>query len=246
MAMKKLVLVLIVFVQSLSAQNIQTSLVYSVHPSDGSQTRPPLLILLHGYGSNENDLLDLAKAFDPAFTTIALRGPRELAQGSYAWFDLQVNGGARVYNYAQAAKSRNLILAFISKACNTLNLDSTRVIVMGFSQGAIMSYELGLASAGKIAAIAPLSGRMMDETKKLPIKWDKLSNLQVFIAHGTSDNVLAIDESVKADKFLRDNNLKHIIFRKYQMTHSISGQELNDLKVWLKDCLRFFAQTKAK
>lgn len=241
-----MLLFIMVFVQGLAAQTIQTSLVYSVNPSDGSQARAPLLILLHGYGSNENDLFDLAKAFDPSFTTISLRAPNELSPGSYAWYDLQVNGGARVYNYAQAVKSRTLILSFISKACKTLNLDSTRVVVMGFSQGAIMSYELALASAGKIAAIAPLSGRMMDETKKLPIKWDKLSNLQVFIGHGTSDNVLAMDESVKADKFLRDNHLTHVVFHKYQMAHSISGQELNDLKVWLKDCLRFFAQSKAK
>lgn len=244
--MKNLCLFFLVCVQTIFSQNIQTSLVYSVNPSDGSQQRPPVLILLHGYGSNENDLLDLAKAFDPAFTSISLRAPRELAPGSYAWYDLKVNGGARVYDYAQAVKSRNLILSFISNACKTLNLDSSRVVVLGFSQGAIMAYELALASGGRIAAIAPLSGRMMDETKALPVKWEKLNNLHVFIGHGSSDNVLPIEESVKADKFFRDNKLKHIAFHTYKMAHSISGQEINDLKIWFKELLRFFEQTKAK
>lgn len=244
MMMKFLYIFFLVSSQLLVAQNIHTSLVYSVNPSDGSQQRPPLLILLHGYGSNENDLFELAKAFDPSFTSISLRAPRELSAGSYAWFDLQVKGGARVYDYKEAVKSRNLILSFISNACKTLNLDSTRVVVLGFSQGAIMSYELALASAGKIAAIAPLSGRMMDETKLLPIKWEKLSNLQVFIGHGTSDNVLAIEESEKAENFLIANNLKNIVFRRYAMAHSISGKEVNDLKVWLKDCLQFFLNVK--
>ena len=73
--MKRL-LILVLFGCSLfvQAQQIKTSLVYSVNPSNGTEKRPPLLILLHGYGSNEADLFDLAKAFDPRFITIALRG----------------------------------------------------------------------------------------------------------------------------------------------------------------------------
>ena len=244
--MKGLVIFIVFFAQIISAQSIQTSLVYSVNASDGSQAHPPLLILLHGYGSNENDLLDLSKAFDPSFTSITLRGPRVIAQGSYAWYDLQVGGGARVYDYAQAVKSRNLILSFISNACKTLSLDSNRVFVMGFSQGAIMSYELALSANGKIAGIVPLSGRMMDETKKLPIKWEKLANLQVFIGHGSSDNVLAIEESTKAEAFLKAGKIKNIVFKTYQMAHSISGQEINDLKLWFVNALKLLNANKAK
>jgi phospholipase/carboxylesterase len=244
--MKSLVVFFVVFAQIMSAQSVQTSLVYSVNASDGSQARPPVLILLHGYGSNENDLLDLSKAFDPGFTSIALRGPRIIAQGSYAWYDLQVGGGARVYDYAQAAKSRQLILSFISNACKTLHLDSNRVFVLGFSQGAIMSYELALSANGKIAGIVPLSGRMMDETKKLPIKWEKLADLQVFIGHGTSDNVLALEESTKAEAFLKSGKIKNIVFKTYQMAHSISGQEINDLKLWFVSALKLMSANKAK
>lgn len=244
--MKRLVIFLVFFAQIIAAQSIQTSLVYSVNASDGSQARPPVLILLHGYGSNESDLLDLAKAFDPSFTTITLRGPRTISQGAYAWYDLQVGGGARVYDYAQAVKSRNIILSFISNACKTLNLDSNRAFVMGFSQGAIMCYELALSANGKIAGIVPLSGRMMDETKKLPIKWEKLADLQVFIGHGSSDNVLALEESTKAEAFLKAGKLKNIVFKTYQMAHSISGQEINDLKLWFVSALKQLSANKAK
>ncbi|MCV5004496.1 hypothetical protein OFM39_33090, partial [Escherichia coli] len=54
------------------AQKINTALVYSVHPAAATEKKPPVLIFLHGYGSNEADLFELANGFDPRFITFSL------------------------------------------------------------------------------------------------------------------------------------------------------------------------------
>jgi phospholipase/carboxylesterase len=236
--MKRLVILCFLGISLLThAQQVQTALVYSVNPSNGVDKRPPLLILLHGYGSNESDLFDLAKAFDPRFITIALRGPNAIGGGGFNWYELRGETGQRKYTYSEAVKSRKLILDFISQACRAFQADSNRVFIMGFSQGAIMCYELALAAPGKIFGIVPMSGRLMDESRALKTDWNKLAELRVFIAHGTSDNVIPIDESQKADAFFKEHKLKHLSFQKYEMMHTISGAELNDLKRWFSKAL---------
>lgn len=232
--MKRLLIIaLFGFTFSSIGQSIQTSFVYSVNPSNGIEKRPPLIIMLHGYRSNESDLFDISKSFDPRFLTISLRAPIAIEGGGFAWYHLDKKDGVHIYDYAEAKKSRDLILAFISKACKAYNADSTRVFIMGFSQGSIMAYDLALAGNGKIAGIIPLSGKMMAESKALKVDWIKLADLKLFIAHGSSDNVIPMDESKKAEAFFNEHHLKGITFKQYPIIHTISGDELNDLKRWL-------------
>ena len=96
--------------------------------------------------------------------------------GGFNWYELRGETGQRKYTYADAVKSRKLILDFISKACKAYQADSNRVFIMGFSQGAIMSYELALSAPGKIFGIVPMSGRLMDESRALKIDWKKLED----------------------------------------------------------------------
>src|SRR6185295_9712917 len=131
--------------------------------------KTPVLIMLHGYGSNESDLFDIAKSFDERLITFSLRGPFPANGGEgFSWFELSKDEkGNRKINYKEAAESRKKILSFISNACAEYKLDSTHVIVTGFSQGAIMSFDLGFAAPNKLKAVMPLSGILLEESKKL-------------------------------------------------------------------------------
>jgi len=92
------------------------SLVHRVRaPQDGAAP-PPLLLLLHGVGSHEEDLLGLAPYLDPRFLIVSARGPVTLAPGMYAWFQVVLDPANPVINPEQAESSRRAIIRFIDEA----------------------------------------------------------------------------------------------------------------------------------
>src|SRR6476660_530252 len=113
-------------------------------PGQPSDRPPPLLILLHGYGSNERDLVGLAPYLDPRFQIVSARAPYTLEPGSYAWFDLGWTATDITINFQQAQQSRALLVKFIAEALVAYGGDPARVYLLGFSQGAIMSASVAL------------------------------------------------------------------------------------------------------
>jgi phospholipase/carboxylesterase len=194
---------------------------------------PPVVILLHGLGSNENDLFSFANALPDNFLVISARAPHTQGQGGYAWYQVDFSSGKPVANTAQVDKSRNAILQFLSQLKKLHDFDEHQVYLCGFSQGAIMSYAVALTSPDKIKGIAVLSGRLLEEVKPMIRKGDQLKKLAVFIGHGTTDNVLGFPYATDADKYLRTRGI-NAIFKKYPIAHSISEVEIEDLVHWLR------------
>lgn len=215
-------------------QTLVTDLIYKVKEPTKKTTNPPVLILLHGYGSNEEDLFDLANTFDERFVTFSLRAPKSLQENSFCWYSLG-NGPDRSvkYDYKEAKDSRDKVLSFIKKACKAYQLDSNAVFLLGFSQGAILSYDIALFSPGKIKGVMALSGRLLEQSKTLCSNWVLLNKTLFFIAHGNFDNVIPSKESENAATFLKNKGLKGVTFKTYDMQHNINGKELNDIKAWL-------------
>lgn len=216
------------------AQTINTSLTYLVNEPAKRNAKTPVLIMLHGYGSNEADLFDISKTLDPRFITFSLRAPTVLGEGSYCWYNItRVEGKPFIYDYKEVKVSAEKILSFISNACRAYKVDSSQVFLMGFSQGAILSYELAALAPKKIKGIMALSGRMMEETKALESNWADLVKVKYFIAHGNSDNTIKQEESDKAYNYLKEKKVTDLTYKRYEMPHSICGAELNDIKAWL-------------
>lgn len=234
--MKKITLNLIalLFCSIIFGQKINTTLEYKVNLPLKKTAKVPVVIMLHGYGSNEADLFDISKSFDERVITFSLRGP--YADGSkqgYSWFELNKNEQKEFQiNYKETAESRNKILSFISNACKAYSLDSTQVFVMGFSQGAIMCYDLAFSHPGKIKGVLPLSGFILPQTKDLKPKTENLMKTGFFIAHGTQDNVIDFKKGEEAATLLSAKKIP-VTFKSYSMPHSICGKELNDIKSWM-------------
>jgi phospholipase/carboxylesterase len=190
----------------------------------------PVIIMLHGYGSNEADLFSIQMM--PDCHVFSLRGPYQHPNTGYAWFSLDIRGNGQFsYNYDQAKESRKKILAFISWACREFRADSSHVIVVGFSQGAMMGYDLALHAKGKIAGVAALSGGIIPQSKadiSLNIK-----TMPVFIAHGNIDNIVEYSYSVEAKEFLNKQGAT-VTFKSYNHAHNISGAEVADVSAWIK------------
>lgn len=219
---------------SLSSQSIKTTLTYFVNLPSKKTVKTPVLILLHGYGSNEEDLFDIAKTMDPRFITFSLRAPNATKEGGFCWYELEFLANQQFkYDYQQALLSKAKIMSFISNACKAYHLDSTQVFLMGFSQGSIMSYDIALSAPGKIKGVLALSGWIMEESKIQKTNLAELAKVKFFIGHGNSDNVIKIEEAEKADAFLKEKLVTDLTYKRYEIPHSISGQELNDIRTWL-------------
>ncbi|MBL7932789.1 MAG: hypothetical protein JNL60_12845 [Bacteroidia bacterium] len=235
----KVFFIFIILVISLSGQKVNSDLIYLVNQPTQKTAKVPVLIMLHGYGSNEEDLFEISKALDPRLITFSLRGPIAKGQGTYCWYELSRDSeGNFVYDYKQAQASKTKILSFISQACKVYKLDSTQVFLIGFSQGAIMSYEIAASAPTKVKGILALSGRLMEETKQLKTDWTKVAELKYFIAHGYSDNMIKISEAEKAVSFFKEKKAVDVTYKAYEMPHTISGAELNDIKEWLVKALK--------
>jgi phospholipase/carboxylesterase len=84
----KLILLLLMSFTWGCAQKVNTTLTYLVNQPAKKTEKVPVLIMLHGYGSNEEDLFDLAKSLDPRFMTFSLRGNFSGSDGGYCWYKL--------------------------------------------------------------------------------------------------------------------------------------------------------------
>lgn len=224
---------LIIFsTMNFTKKDVPSPLHYLVkHPKiENGQT--PLLILLHGVGSNEKDLFSFADQLPGNFMVISARAPLEVGPDSYAWYEVDFSAGKPVINKEKAEKSRILILQFIDHLKQKYKFDNKQVYLCGFSQGAIMSYSVGLTSPDKIKGIAVLSGRLLDEIKPLIETNAQLKQLNVFISHGTNDNVLGVHYAQGCNSYLKELGINST-YKEYPEGHTISNEMISDLIKWL-------------
>jgi phospholipase/carboxylesterase len=209
------------------------SLQYLVRQPKIKTEKTPLIILLHGVGSNEEDLFSLADHLPDNFLVVSARGPYTISPGSYAWYQVDFTTGKPVYNIEQEENSRIAIFTFIDELKKQLTFDQHQVYVCGFSQGAIMSYSVGLTRPDLVKGIAVMSGRLLEEVKPLIASKDKLKPLRVYISHGTLDNTLSIQYARTAVAFLKEQNI-NAAYKEYPEGHGINDEMLFDLVNWLK------------
>jgi phospholipase/carboxylesterase len=211
------------------------SLTHLVRPpkqpaADG--TKPPLLVLLHGVGSNENDLVGLAPYLDGRFFVISARAPLTLGVGSHAWYPINWTAQGPVGDEEKAEASRQAILRFLPEAADAYGTDPKRVYLMGFSQGAIMSLYTALTEPEAVTAIVPMSGRLLPEAWAKRALDDRLSGLPVFAVHGTRDTVLPIANGREISDKLSSLPLD-LTYTEYDMAHEVSAESLGDITAWL-------------
>jgi len=209
------------------------SLVHRVRaPQDGAAP-PPLLLLLHGVGSHEEDLLGLAPYLDPRFLIVSARGPVTLAPGMYAWFQVVLDPANPVINPEQAESSRRAIIRFIGEAVDAYHADPARVYLMGFSQGAIMSLSVALTAPSAVAGVVAMSGRLLPEVLPLLASPDALRGLPILLQHGTADQVLPVQHGRTARDRLAALPVD-LHYREFAMGHQVSEESLTEAAAWLR------------
>jgi phospholipase/carboxylesterase len=138
--------------------------------------------------------------------------------------------GNRVINAEQEVSSRALIKQFVAQVKQKYILDE--IYLGGFSQGAIMSYSVGLNNPEEINGIIALSGRMLEQTQQSVTRSEALAQLRIFIAHGTHDGTLPVHYARQAQAFLQTLHVP-LTYHEYNIGHQVNGEVIQDLISWL-------------
>lgn len=193
----------------------------------------PLLLLLHGYGSNEEDLFSFSTELPGEYYVVSVRAPYDLQFGSYAWYAINFDADENKFSdHEQAKKSRDLIANFISELTDKYAIDAQDVTLIGFSQGTILSYAVALSYPEKIKRVVALSGYLNLEIVKDNYENNNFSNLKMFISHGTVDQVIPVDWARKASPILTDLGIENV-YKEYPIGHGVAQQNFYDFKNWL-------------
>ena len=195
----------------------------------------PLVIMLHGFGANMQDLAGLAPAISADGYVYACPNapiPFQLGPGQTGFGWLTPRGGGTA---EETANSEELLGDFFDTVFQQFNVSPGNAILMGFSQGGGMTYRCGLGRADKFAGLAALSATLPDEgdlAARLPAERTQ----PIFIAHGLFDQMVSEDTAQSAKSFLESNGYTPE-FHTYNMGHEISGEELGDLVPWVAKVL---------
>lgn len=206
-------------------------------PSGGAQTAtPPLLLLLHGVGSNEQDLFGLAPYLDERFLVVSARAPIALGYGGYGWFNIEFTPRGMVADIEQAKQSLALLPGFIDELVDAYGADRRRVYLAGFSQGAMMSLALTLTRPDRIAGVAAMSGRLPAQVLESELDREALKGKPFIVTHGVYDPVLPVESGRAARDFLNTLPID-LTYHEYPMAHEVSMESLRDVTGWLSKAL---------
>ena len=212
---------------------IKTSLEHKIlPPANPSAKIHPALFLLHGRGSNEDDLLGLAPYLDPRFFMIAVRAPFQFPYGGFTWYDTPEAGSPEPGEFEQ---SYDRLMQCIEAATMHYPIDAGRLFLMGFSMGTVMSYAIALTRPDLIRGVVANSG-YIPEGVNLSFRWDRLKGKGFFVAHGVHDPVIGIETARRAKEMLLKAEAD-LTYREYPIAHSMSEESIDDVSRWLRQRL---------
>ncbi|MDF0725503.1 esterase [Cytobacillus sp. S13-E01] len=187
----------------------------------------PALFLMHGIGSNEQNMLQLVDGLAEQFYIFSIQGSIQHPPG-YAYFTIQGYGKPHREVFDQSIRT---LTDFIDYAIEEFPINSSQLYLLGFSQGAILAKTLGLSLGNKVKGIVALSGYIpafvKEEYTIQPV--DKLS---VFISHGEYDNILPYEWGVESSSYFRGLGA-NVTFQTYQEGHTVSLKNEEDFTKWL-------------
>ena len=191
----------------------------------------PLLIMAHGYGSNENDLFSFSRDLPDKLTIVSIRGDINIQNIGYAWYDINIEfNGNKTYDIEKAIESRDKVADCIEKCTEIYNTDKNNVTLLGFSQGSILVNAVALTYPEKVKNVIAFSGVVDPNIISLSSK--SLKNLSFYISHGTLDEVLPYNLSKESLKFLEKNNL-NFVFEDFPVGHGVSPENFKSMLSWL-------------
>ncbi len=193
-------------------------------------TNAPLVLMLHGYSSNESDLFSFASLIPSDYHVVSLQAPLSLGMG-YAWFPIHFEENMeRWTSLEEAQHAIDYVTSFLTYYTEKNDVDANNITLLGFSQGAMLSYSVGLAHPN-VSAIAALSGYLDPRL----VRFDNL-NKTIYVSHGEQDVVVPYAWAAQSVALLKENGYSPT-WLSYPQGHGVNQDNLNSLMQWLQEQL---------
>ncbi len=193
--------------------------------ASGNVADSPTLLLLHGTGGNEHDLLDLGRSLAPEANLLSPRG--KISENGMPRFFRRLAEG--VFDEADLIFRTHELADFIIAAAKEYDFSADSITAVGYSNGANIAASLLLLRPGilkdavLLRAMVPL----------IPTKSPDLAGTRVFLASGLSDPILPIDNARRLASMLRQAGAE-LTFHEIQAGHQLTAAELDTARVWLR------------
>lgn len=193
-------------------------------------TNAPLVVMLHGYSSNESDLFSFASLIPSDYHVVSLQAPLSLGMG-YAWFPIHFEENMERWTSPEEAQHAiDYVTSFLTYYTEKNDVDANNITLLGFSQGAMLSYSVGLAHPN-VSAIAALSGYLDPRL----VRFDNL-NKTIYVSHGEQDMVVPYAWAAQSVALLKENGYSPT-WLSYPQGHGVNQDNLNSLMQWLQEQL---------
>ncbi|OAD92559.1 phospholipase [Aequorivita soesokkakensis] len=207
---------------------------HNYRPAKNASENPPAIIMLHGFGSDENDLFSFASELPEKYAIISLKAPIRLEPYGNAWYNIYFdNSQGKFSDDEQAIASRELVSKCIDEVIEKYKIDKNNITLLGFSQGTILSFAVALSYPEKVKNVIGLSGYINEEILKDGFEKNDFSKLKVYTSHGSVDQVIPVQWARKTEPFLKNLNID-CTYSEFPVGHGVAPQNFYELKNWLE------------
>jgi phospholipase/carboxylesterase len=210
------------------------SLYYIKRVPKKASENPPMLIMLHGYGSHEEDLFSFAEELPDELLIISARAPYSIGFGGHAWYAINFDADQNKFSDTVQARAS---LQLVDKLINELKAEfsPSKIFLLGFSQGAILSIAYSFNFPNKVNHVVALSGYLMQDI--FPDAISSEFKTDYYVSHGTVDQVIPVQWARQTPEFMKLNNLSHE-YSEYPVGHGVAPQNFYSFKDWIEKRLR--------
>ena len=213
---------------------VQANLHHELMPPRTPADACPTLVLLHGRGDSAAGILPLAYEFGrDDLLVISVQAPLALGgvmAGGFEWYRLRE---PRSLDEATLHSSLAALAEFLDTVKAAYPVDPERVVLLGFSQGAVMSLGAQAQRPDSLAGVIALSGYFPIEVEP---EAGNLVGRPAFVAHGVHDDIIPVQAGRRTRDLLQRHGLD-LTYREYLMAHQVSAEEMADVRTWLDKSL---------
>ncbi|MEM7186746.1 MAG: alpha/beta fold hydrolase [Bacteroidota bacterium] len=207
---------------------------HNYRPSKLENQLAPAIVMLHGYGSDENDLFSFAAELPEHYAVISLKAPIAMQPFGNAWYSIYFDASDGKFNDTeQGIASRELVVSCLDAIVEAYPVDPRRITLLGFSQGTILSFAVALSYPERVKNVIGLSGYIAPDMFKEGYQQGDFEHLKVYSSHGTVDQVIPVDWARKTEPFLSALKID-IQYSEFPVGHGVAPQNFYEFKNWLE------------
>ena len=213
-----------------------SGLVHALYlPAAATESQPaPLVVMVHGWAGDESVTWVFKQTIPPEAAIITPRAPLQLPEKGFAWFQYQDKSDF-VPDPKTLTEGLHRLEQFLRSLPALYPVDPARLILLAFSQGAMISNALALTHPELVKGVVSLAGGLPQAPELLQSS-TPLAGLPVFIAHGTRDETVPLS-AAQQTRDIYSRLGAAVTYREYDAAHKMSSQGMKDLKQWLAEQL---------